>query len=148
MWRQIGFGSYTAVDYPSFDITKDRLSGVFDVIIAEHVFEHLRNPYAAARNVYNMLKDDGVFLIATPFLIRVHGHPHDFIRWTSDGLSSFLEDCGFHADTHSWGNRRAVVANFDVWAAFGFGRSLRNEPDLPVVVWAYARKKSSFPARC
>src|SRR5262249_27626497 len=41
-WRQIGFGSYTAVDFPTFDITTNTLPSVFDVIIAEQVFEHLR----------------------------------------------------------------------------------------------------------
>jgi SAM-dependent methyltransferase len=143
IWRQIGFGSYTAVDFPTFDITTDTLPCVFDIIIAEQVFEHLRHPYTAARNIRTMLKDDGIFLIATPFLIRVHGMPRDYTRWTPDGLSGFLEDCGFHAEVHSWGSRKAVIANFNRWAEFGFGRSLRNEPDFPAVVWAYARKKST-----
>ena len=142
IWREIGFGSYTAVDFPMFDISRDTLPRAFDVIIAEQVFEHLRHPYAAARNIRAMLKDDGVFLIATPFLIRIHGVPYDYTRWTPDGLSGFLHDCGFVAEVHSWGNRKAVKANFKRWAEFGFGRNLDNEPDFPAVVWAYARKQS------
>lgn len=47
----------------------------FDVVIAEQVFEHLQDPYSAARNVWRMLKEDGIFLIATPFLIRIHNLP-------------------------------------------------------------------------
>jgi SAM-dependent methyltransferase len=140
MWREIGFGSYNSVDYPEFDITKQRIPEQFDVIIAEQVFEHLRYPYAAARNVRAMLKDDGVFLIATPFLIRVHGQPNDYTRWTPDGLKAFLEDCGFDAEVRSWGNRKAVVANFRKWAEYGWGRGLKNEYEFPTVVWGYARK--------
>jgi hypothetical protein len=43
-WRNMGFGSYEAVSYPDFDITKQALPRTFDIIIAEHVFEHLRDP--------------------------------------------------------------------------------------------------------
>jgi O-methyltransferase len=47
------------------------------------------------------------------------------------------------AEIHVWGNRKAVVANFKRWAAYGWGRDLRNEPDFPANIWAYARKRSS-----
>jgi hypothetical protein len=33
IWRQIGFGSYTAVDFPAFDINKNTLPRVFDIIM-------------------------------------------------------------------------------------------------------------------
>ncbi len=141
IWRDIGWRSYTAVQFPEFDITKDRLPRSFDVIIADQVFEHLRDPHGAVRNLRAMLKDDGVFMIATPFLIKIHAYPHDFTRWTPDGLRGFLADAGFDAEIHAWGNRKAAIANFKRWAAYGWGRDLRNEPDFPVNIWAYARKR-------
>lgn len=131
---------YQAVNFPEFDITQDILSEKFDIIIAEQVFEHLRYPYRAARNVHRMLSDDGIFFIATPFLIKIHEVPRDYTRWTPDGLDAFLEDCGFSSEIHSWGNRKAVKANFGVWSQYGWRRDLRNEPDFAVCVWAYARK--------
>ena len=140
-WRDFGFRSYTSVDFPDFDITKDILPRTFDVIIAEQVFEHLRHPYAAGRNVRCMLGEDGVFLIATPFLIRVHGSPFDYTRWTPDGLKGFLEDCGFYAEVRAWGNIKAVSANLMHWKEYGWLRDLHNEPNFPLVVWAYARRK-------
>jgi SAM-dependent methyltransferase len=139
-WSDHGWVSYTPVQFPDFDITKDTLSKTFDVIIAEHVFEHLRHPYSAARNVHAMLKDGGVFMMATPFLIRVHNEPGDYTRWTEAGLAAFLEDTGFTAETHSWGNQKCLVANLYQWQRFRKGRDLHNEPNLPLVVWAYARK--------
>ena len=142
-WFDLGFRSYRSVQYPDFDITREALPEKFDVIIAEHVFEHLRHPYAAARHVRRMLRDDGVFLIATPFMIRIHREPHDYTRWTPEGLQGFLEDCGFDATVSAWGNAPAVRANLPRWAEYGWGitRTLRNEPDFPLVVWAIARPR-------
>lgn len=133
--------SHRTVNFPEFDITHDVLQDKFDLIIAEQVFEHLRYPYRAAQNVHKMLRDDGLFLIATPFMIKIHGNPRDFTRWTPDGLQAFLEDCDFVADVHAWGNRKAVRANFASWREYGWRRDLRNEADFPATVWAYARKR-------
>jgi hypothetical protein len=46
-------------------------------------------PARAARNVFTVLKEGGYFIIATPFLIRVHESPIDCTRWTKDGLFYF-----------------------------------------------------------
>jgi SAM-dependent methyltransferase len=138
-WRDFGFRSYTAVGFPEFDITRQALPRTFDIIIAEHVFEHLRDPAAAARNVRAMLKDGGIFLMATPFLIRVHGSPFDYSRWTPDGLKIFLETNGFTADIRAWGNGAAVKANLRRWKEYGWHKDLTNDPLLPVTVWAFAR---------
>ena len=132
--------SYRTVHFPEFDITQQALPATFDIIIAEQVFEHLRHPYRAAANIRKMLNDDGVFLIATPFLIRIHGSPSDYTRWTPAGLQGFLEDCGFTAEVRAWGNRKAVKANFTKWREYGWKRDLRNETAFPACVWAYARK--------
>lgn len=140
--REFNFRSYTDLTYPEFDICSQTVDRQFDLIIADQVFEHLKWPYRAGRNVYSMLKPGGHFVVATPFLIRVHKVPIDCSRWTEDGLSYLLQECGFPAgeiQTGSWGNRACVKGNFHHWAKAGF-RSLVNEPDFPVVVWAFARK--------
>ena len=62
----------------------------FDLIIAEQVFEHLKWPYRAAKNVYRMLRPGGSFLITTPFLVRCHEMPDDCTRWTDTELKNFL----------------------------------------------------------
>ncbi|MBM0204185.1 methyltransferase domain-containing protein [Micromonospora sp. STR1s_5] len=141
--RELTFRSYTPTQYPHFDICDDVLDRRFDVIIADQVFEHLKSPRRAAQNVYEMLKLGGHFVITTPFLIRVHESPIDCSRWTETGLSYLLQEAGFlESDivTESWGNRACVAANFSRWPKYGWGRSLRNEPNFPVMVWAYARK--------
>jgi SAM-dependent methyltransferase len=139
-WRTFGFKSYQSVQFPPFDIMTQTLGRTFDVVIAEQVFEHLKDPYSAARNVWKMLNDDGVFLIATPFLIRIHNYPGDYTRWTPAGLEVFLTECGFDAEVKSWGNKKAVIANLDKWPSYGWRRDMTNQPDFPAVVWAFARK--------
>jgi SAM-dependent methyltransferase len=144
LWKDLGFRSYVSAEYPKFDITRQALENKFDIIIADNVFEHLKDPYTSARNVLSMLRNDGIFLIATPFLIKIHNHPGDYTRWTPAGLTTFLEECGFVADVKSWGNRKAITANFKDWVAYGWWRDMRNEPEFPVTVWAFARKKRCF----
>jgi SAM-dependent methyltransferase len=148
-WREsFDFKSYTATQYPAFDICSEILNERFDLIIADQIFEHLKWPYRAGRNVFSMLRPGGYFVIAAPFLIKVHEGPVDCSRWTEIGLSHFLQECGFlydHVKTASWGNRACVKANFRRWRSYGWYHSLSNEPEFPVMVWAFAQKARAEP---
>ena len=143
-WGQhLNFRSFTEATYPDYDVCEGQLDRQFDIIIADQVFEHLLWPYRAARNVYAMLKPGGYFVIATPFLIKVHLAPVDCTRWTETGMKYFLAECGFSLErirTGSWGNRACVKANFNKWAKRGLFDSLKNEEHFPVTVWAFAQK--------
>ena len=146
-FENMGFAHFTATSYPSFDICSDLMPSKYDLVIADQVFEHLEHPEQAAKNVYKMLAVGGWFLIATPFMLRIHLHPIDCYRWTPLGLTSMLSRAGFQKDaieTGQWGNRNWIAAHMkdqDSWPIRGFG-SLRNELKFPVVVWAFACKKS------
>jgi SAM-dependent methyltransferase len=138
------FKEYHSTDYPDYDVCQAPLPQTFDLVIAEQVFEHLLWPYRAGRNVYQMLNPGGHFLVSTPFLIKIHGHPIDCSRWTELGLKHLLAECGFPLErirTSSWGNRACVKANFRSWTPHRWWRSLRNEPDFPCTVWALAEKE-------
>jgi SAM-dependent methyltransferase len=144
-WDKHGFGSYRSVEYPEYDVCEGPLErGAFDVIFLEQVLEHVLWPYRVVRNVWTMLKPGGVFVVATPFLVRVHNHPVDCCRWTEVGMRHLLAEGGFHLEdvtTGSWGNRACAKANFSRWRKWvPWLHSLRNEPDYPLVVWAFARK--------
>jgi hypothetical protein len=145
-WRTATkFRSYRTVSYPEYDICEAPLNEQYDLVIAEQVWEHLVFPLQASRNVYTMLRDNGHFLITTPFLLRLHECPYDCWRWTEAGLRHHLENAGFRPDqirTASWGNKACVIANLARWAPYRpWFHSLGNEPEFPVVVWAIARKK-------
>jgi SAM-dependent methyltransferase len=140
------FRSYKAVFYPDYDVCDGPLGREqFDLVIAEQVFEHVLRPDRAAGNVYQMLRPGGIFVVSTPFLLKVHEYPLDLYRWTEHGMRQLLEIAGFaNVATASWGNRKCLFADMKpdrgwTWYIAGL-HSLRNEPQFPIVVWAFAEK--------
>lgn len=142
-WKDFGFKSYENVQFPDFDICKQTKNKLYDIIIAEQVFEHIEDPWSAAENIFKMLKKDGVLVITTPFLIKFHPAPLDMWRWSKEGLRVFLEKYGFKdVETFSWGNKICVVENLENWPAYEEGHhSLKNEEDYPIVVWGFAYRR-------
>ena len=142
-WR-----SFVSLDYPAFDLCAplaDELQAGFDVVFCEQVIEHVVDPAAAATNLRDLARPGGHVIVSTPFLIRVHELPEwgleDYWRFTPRGLRTLLERAGLEVDAiGAWGNRRVVLGNLDHWSAYRRWHSLRNEPDLPVQVWAFARR--------
>jgi SAM-dependent methyltransferase len=156
-WEDAGFRSYLSLQYPGFDIcepveawseeNRNLALETADVVLAEQVWEHLRYPYRAGKNVMKMLRPGGRFLITTPFLLRIHGIEEysDCSRWTAEGMKYFLEECGFDPnsiETFSWGNKECVAAHVlnEIWFKYQDGMNLENDPIYPCVVWAVARK--------
>jgi len=144
-WKDFGFAKYQSIDYPEYDVCKDVLeNAAFDIIIIEQVLEHVLWPYRAVKHLYEMVKKDGVLVVSTPFLLKVHNYPTDCSRWTETGMKHLLAEGGFdlnNIETGSWGNQKCVIANFKEWVYYnGDGHSLKNENEFPIVVWAFAKK--------
>lgn len=150
-WKSLPFKFYFPTGYPEFDICKSIVTTsrpdyptAFDFIFIDQVLEHVRSPQQAIENIRAMLKINGIVVVTTPFLIRLHGSPEDHWRWSETGLRLLLQAAGFEPDriiTRSWGNRACVIENLDEWVDYDPERhSLENEPDFPCVVWAYAQK--------
>jgi len=132
--------NYSSADFPEFDICKQALDRTFDVVIADQVLEHVADPHAAARNIRAMVREGGYALVATPFLFRVHARPHDYSRWTEAGLKELLSHAGFTTIiTDSWGNKACAKAHIGGPVRdYGLWRSLHNDPEYPIQVWAIA----------
>lgn len=141
-WEHFGFKEYKNCFFPDFDICKnfDNYPFKYDLIILEQVLEHIHDPVLALSNIKKLLNKDGVVLITTPFLIRVHGDPNDYWRWTKDGLRILLESNGYSIlELDSWGNKDCLIANLNKWARFEKNMNLDNDPNLPLVVWCFAK---------
>ena len=138
-----GWKDYVSLNYPEFDLCAPLAGqGPFDVVICEQVIEHVVDPCVAVANLRALCKPGGHVVVSTPFLIRVHEEwgMQDYWRFTPRGLRTLLERAGLEVDrVASWGNRRVVTGNFDRWPAYRRWHSLRDEPKLPVQVWAFAR---------
>lgn len=137
--------THTNLNFPEFDICAEVASDMrFDVVICEQVLEHVVDPLAAAHNLRKLCVEGGHVVVSTPFLIRVHELPDygmkDYWRFTPNGLKLLLEQAGLAVEgVQTWGNRACVIGNFDRWSALRSWHPLRNEADLPVQVWAFAR---------
>lgn len=68
----------------------------FDAIICLAILEHVYDPQAAVRNLYNALQDGGTVFCYVPFLFRYHAPEdlkyQDFFRFTRDGCAYLFRD--------------------------------------------------------
>ncbi len=138
-WRE-----YTALAWPDFDLSAPLTeTRRFDLVICEQVLEHVPDPWAAVRNLHALCEPGGRLIVSTPFLVKLHEEffQRDYWRFTPRGLETLLTGAGFEIEQlESWGNRACVVGNFSSWSAYRRWHSLRNEPDFPLQVWAFARR--------
>jgi SAM-dependent methyltransferase len=146
LWTDLPWASRTQLDFPDFDLCRPptELPGPFDLVICEQVLEHVPDPLTAVDTLRRLCKPNGHVYVSTPFLVRLHEWPGDYWRFTPDGMELLLRSRGLEPLwVRSWGNREVVVANFDHWVPRLAGGSVRNEPHLPVSVWALARPSAA-----
>lgn len=143
--RGRGWASYRSTSFPDFDLCMPpAISEAYDVVVCEQVLEHVLDPIAAMRTLRELARPGGRLIITTPFLVRVHGHPHDYWRFTENGLVRLIESAGLRVDeSHTWGNRSAVRANLWCWRAYRPWHDLRNDPEVPISVWAFCTRPSA-----
>lgn len=67
----------------------------YDAVINHQVLEHVPDPPAAIAEMFRVLKPGGKLVISVPHLSRQHELPHDYFRFTPNGLERLLRDAGF-----------------------------------------------------
>jgi SAM-dependent methyltransferase len=70
-------------------------TGRYDSVVCHQVLEHVPAPGAALSELHRVLKPGGTLVISVPHLSRQHELPHDYFRFTPQGLRRLLEDAGF-----------------------------------------------------
>jgi SAM-dependent methyltransferase len=71
------------------------LSATFDAVVSFQVLEHVRNVSLYLRECQRVLCGGGQLLLTTHGIWDYHPHPHDFFRWTMEGLKLVVEEHGF-----------------------------------------------------
>ncbi len=150
--HRFNFKSYEVFRYPQYDVCAGPFTDAdgnarrFDIILANQVWEHLDRPYAATRNVLEMLRPGGYFWVAVPFFIPYHGAPIDCSRWSARGLKNLLIEGGFDEDgivSKQWGNRHAAQRNLEEsWPPVYDPETddLTNDKLFPICACALAQK--------
>jgi SAM-dependent methyltransferase len=140
----LGWKEFVSLNYPQFDLCQPTPQDTYDVVICEQVLEHVIDPFGAAENLRVLCRPGGHVVVTTPFLIKVHELPmygmRDYWRFTPRGLRTLLERAGLEVlEVGTWGNRVGVWSNLARWSTFRPWHPQGNNPETPVVVWAFAR---------
>ena len=67
----------------------------FDAVICSELLEHVPYPPDVLREMFRVLRKKGTLLICVPFLVRIHGDPYDYARYTDYYWSETLREAGF-----------------------------------------------------
>ena len=134
-------------DYPAVDVSfmPEYADASYDVVILDQVLEHVKQPEAGVAEVRRVLRPGGYAIISLPFLIKIHGRPNDYSRFTEDGLRHLLREFR-DVEVGQWGNRFTLnVTMRHGWlSTWQTRRRLlvfqQNEPEWPIVLWAVCRK--------
>lgn len=63
-----------------------------DYIFSIAVFEHLYNPFQAAKSIYDTLKDGGFSYHECNFVYAYHGYPHHYFNASLQGMEQIFSD--------------------------------------------------------
>ena len=69
--------------------------GAFDAVIFTQVLEHVPEPTGVMSELYRILAKGGTLYLTAPLVWELHELPHDYYRYTSEGLRHLLESAGF-----------------------------------------------------
>lgn len=98
---------------------------VFDGVVLDAVIEHLAHPARVVAEARRVLKPGGHLLANVPFLYPFHAAPHDYRRYTPQGLSVLFEE--FEV-IEAGSDRRPGRAVLEVMTAYAAGLSDRRGP--------------------
>jgi SAM-dependent methyltransferase len=78
----------------------------FETCLCFNTLEHIYDSKFVIREIYRVLKPEGLLHISVPFIFRIHGHPDDYFRATPNWWRETLMQTGFsRVDLHPliWG---------------------------------------------
>lgn len=64
----------------------------FELVLSQAVFEHLEDPFVAAREIHRVLKPGGVVYVESAFMQPLHAVPYHFFNTTGWGLERLFRD--------------------------------------------------------
>ena len=67
----------------------------FDVVILSNVLEHVIDPRSTLEESCRVLKQGGIVIGQTPFLMGLHDEPYDFYRYTAYSIKQLLTVANF-----------------------------------------------------
>jgi SAM-dependent methyltransferase len=76
---------YPCTDVRAFNESLPFTEGTFDAVFTLAVLEHVRDPFAAGREIMRVLKPGGILYSMVPLMVPFHGYPNHFYNMTIEG---------------------------------------------------------------
>ena len=92
-------------------------SGSVSLVISQAVLEHAPDTNANIAEIERIMKPGGLLYLEVPFMQTYHAHPHDYYRFTHQGLRSFLPDFDILEEGISVGPASATALNLRLFLA-------------------------------
>jgi SAM-dependent methyltransferase len=73
--------------------------GCYDCVLSTQVLEHVVDPVGYLAEAFRVTRPGGKLLLTTHGTFEDHACPHDYWRWTADGLRRLAEGAGFEVIT-------------------------------------------------
>jgi SAM-dependent methyltransferase len=83
---RVGPGVDTILDVQNINLPDESVG----TVICCEVFEHIKDPQKAIREIYRILKPSGLAIISAPMHYHIHEEPNDYWRFTPFGVKYLL----------------------------------------------------------
>jgi hypothetical protein len=115
----------------------------YDFVLFNQTLEHLYNPYAAVKNIYDHMSLGGYVFTSVPTYNIPHMTPIHFSHFFPSGLICLFKQCGFEiCEVGYWGNIHYSrhLLEHNSWPDIYSLPSLTNDPVRTAQCWILARK--------
>ncbi|HWJ98034.1 MAG TPA: methyltransferase domain-containing protein [Acidimicrobiales bacterium] len=85
----LNYAAEAAADVTSLPLP----DGSVDIVLVEHVLEHVLDPLRGAAEIERVLRVGGVVVAVVPFSFPWHGAPIDYFRVTPSGMRVLFRSC-------------------------------------------------------
>lgn len=95
--------------------------GWADLVLCLSVLEHVSDPIKSVRELYRVVKPDGVVFASTHGCFPWHPYPQDHWRWTQTGLPLLFKEHGGFSSVHIFATRGTLSGCFFLLAHYTYG---------------------------
>lgn len=68
---------------------------IYDTVISTQVLEHVEKPWIMVKEISRILKRGGICILTAPFFAPFHSDPHDYFRYSKEGMEALFKNEGF-----------------------------------------------------
>ncbi len=106
-----------------------------DLIINVAMLEHVVDPAAIVKEMQRILKPNGKILAYAPFIVPYHAAPHDFHRWTEQGLARLFSRFEYLDIKVGCGPTSGLLYVLEEWLAIFFSFGCKPIHDILFIVF-------------